>query len=123
MNVDSVFSIPEDADADLGYVDSLDKSGSHRHLNTVGLNREMFDEVTIVRSFETALECEIAFTHSDFDRLLTELFDVLLAVVVAQIHRPDIVIAGFDGLDERVGALADKVVDAAVKCLEVIDSC
>jgi hypothetical protein len=83
----------------------------------------MFDEVTIVRSFETALECEIAFTHSDFDRLLTELFDVLFAVVVAQIHRPDIVIAGFNGLDERVGALADKVVDASVKCFEVIDSC
>jgi len=83
----------------------------------------MFDDVAIVRSFETTLKCEITFTNSDFDGLLAKLFDVLLAIVIAQIYRPDIIIGRFNGLDERVSTLADKVVDAAVKCLEMIDSC
>ena len=89
-------------------------------MNAVGGDREMLDEMAVVGGFEVAFECEVAFANSDLDGLFAELFDVLFTVVIAKVHRPDVVFGGFKRLDKRVSALADEVVEAPVECFKVV---
>ena len=122
MNVDSIFSIPEDTYSDFGEIDSLDVSRGHCHLHPICLNWEMFDEVTVVESFEIAFEDEVAFADPDFDGFFTKFFDMLLAVMISKIHRPDILLARLDRLHKGVSALPDKIVKTSVECFKMIDT-
>ena len=122
MNVDSIFSIPEDTYSDFSEIDSLDISRGHCHLHSICLNWEMFDEVTVVESFEIAFEGEVAFANPDFDGFFTKFFDMLFAVMISEIHCPDILLARLDRLDEGVSALADKIVKTSVECFKMIDT-
>ena len=82
----------------------------------------MFNEMTVMESFEITLKSEITFTNPDFDGFFTELFHMLFAVMVSKIHRPDILLACLDWLDKRVSALADKVIKTSVECFKMIDT-